>query len=148
MTHAPDIGRVLTLDIGQPQRDRTTDAALGFDWGVETFLTGVDHAGEVVLLDNPRWWRSEKGRITGLQQAVSRQENRRSNRRRKAVRRLAAARAKTARRRLDWAHQQTVRLAWQYALVATEGLRIARMTRSAAGTMWKSPAEEWLRKRP
>jgi putative transposase len=51
------------------------------------------------------------------------------------VRRLAAAHAKSARRRLDWAHQQTARLARQYALVATEELRITRMTRSAAGTV-------------
>jgi putative transposase len=124
----------LTLDIGQPRRECTADAALGFDWGVETFLTGVDHAGKAIRLDNPRWWQAEKERITGLQQAVSRKKNRRSNRRRKAVRRLAAARAKTARRRLDWA-QQTARLARQYALVATEDLRIAHMTRSAAGTI-------------
>jgi putative transposase len=74
------------------------------------FLTGVDHAGKAIRLDNPRWWQAEKERITELQQAVSRKKNRRSNRRRKAVRRLAAAHAKTARRRLDWAHQQTARL--------------------------------------
>jgi putative transposase len=125
----------LTLDIGQPQRERTGDAAMAFDWGVETFLTGVDHAGEVIRLDNPRWWQAEKEHVTALQQAVSRKKNKRSNRRRKAVLRLAAARAKTARRRLDWAHQQTARLTRQYALVATEELRIANMTRSAAGTI-------------
>jgi putative transposase len=32
------------------------NAALGFDWGVETFLTGVDHAGDVALVNDPRWW--------------------------------------------------------------------------------------------
>ena len=53
----------------------------------------------------------------------------------KAVRRLAAARAKTARKRLDWAHQQTAALAGQYALVATEELTLKNMTRSAAGTV-------------
>lgn len=125
----------LTLDIGQPQRERTADAALGFDWGVETFLTGVDHAGKAIRLDNQRWW-----------QAVSRKKNRRSNRRRKAVRRLAAACAKSARRRLDWAHQQTASLARQYALVATEELRIARITRGAAGTI-EEPGKTSLRKR-
>ncbi|MDZ5455007.1 RNA-guided endonuclease InsQ/TnpB family protein [Azohydromonas lata] len=125
----------LTLDIGTPQRQRTSNAAMAFDWGVETFLTGVDHAGEDVRLDNPRWWQSEKDHIKELQQSVSRKRNKRSNRRRKAVQRLSRARAKTARRRLDWAHQQTAKLARHYALVATEELRIANMTRSAAGTM-------------
>jgi putative transposase len=125
----------LTLDIGQPQRERTGDAALGFDWGIETFLTGITHASEELRLDNPRWWQAEKDRITELQQAVSRKRNKRSRRRRKAVQRLASARAKTARRRLDWAHQQTAALARCFALVATEGLRIANMTRSAAGTV-------------
>jgi putative transposase len=125
----------LTLDIGTPQRERTGDAAMAFDWGVETFLTGVDHAGESLRLDNPRWWQAEKVRITELQQAVSRKKNKRSNRRRKAVQRLASARGKTARRRLDWAHKEATKLASRFALVATEELRIANMTRSAAATM-------------
>jgi putative transposase len=125
----------LTLDIGPPRRECTGNAAMAFDWGVETFLTGVDHAGEELRLDNPRWWQAEKERIIGLQQAVSRKRNKQSNRRRKAVQRLASARAKTARRRLDWAHKETAQLASRFALVATEGLRIAHMTRSASGTM-------------
>lgn len=125
----------LTLDIGQPQREREQDGALGFDWGVETFLSGVTHADAVVCIDNPRWWQSEKERVIALQKAVSSKRNKRSNRRRKAVRKLADARAKTARRRLDWMHKTTAKLAAQFALVATEELQIARMTRSAAGTM-------------
>lgn len=125
----------MTLDVGTPQRKRTGDAALAFDWGVETFLTGVDHAGEVIRLDNPRWWQAEKDRITELQRALSRKTNKHSNRCRKAVQRLARARAKTARRRLDWAHKETAKLSDRFALVATEKLRIANMTRSAAGTM-------------
>ena len=123
----------LTLDIGQPQRERTGDAAMAFDWGVETFLTGVDHSGKVIRLKNPRWWQAEKDRVTELQQAVSRKRNKRSNRRRKAVQRLSRARAKTARRRLDWAHKEAAKLAARFALVATEELRIANITRSAAG---------------
>ncbi|WP_157269107.1 zinc ribbon domain-containing protein [Azohydromonas aeria] len=61
--------------------------------------------------------------------------DKRSSRRRKAVQRLSRARAKTARRRLDWVHQQTAKLASGFALVATEQLRIANITRSAAGTL-------------
>ena len=125
----------LTLDIGQPQRERTQDGALAFDWGVETFLSGVTHTDEVICIDNPRWWQSEKERVIALQQAVSSKRNKQSKRRRKAVRKLAAARAQTARRRLDWMHKTTAQLAGRFALVATEELQIARMTKSAAGTM-------------
>lgn len=124
----------LTIDIGQPERERTAAAAMAFDWGVQTFLSGVTHTGEVLSIDNPRWWQAEKDRAVQLQQAVSRKTNKRSNRRRKAVQRLAATRAKTARRRLDWMHKTSASLASRYALVATEELRIANMTRSAAGT--------------
>lgn len=125
----------LTLAIGQPQRQRSGDAALAFDWGVNTFAAGVTHDGETIEIANPRWWQAEKVRVTALQQAVSRKRNLRSNRRRKAVRRLARARAATARRRLDWLHKTSADLAGRFALVATEALQIARMTRSAAGTV-------------
>lgn len=102
---------------------------------MEHFLSGVTHTGELENIDNPRWWQQGKEQTIRLQQAVSRKSNRRSNRRKKAMRRLAAARAKVARKRLDWAHQQTAALASRYALVATEELTLKNMTRSAAGTV-------------
>ncbi len=124
----------LTLAVAQPERERTGNGAMAYDWGVETFLSGITHAGDRVNIDNPRWWQQAKGEIVALQQAVSRKANKRSNRRRKTVRRLAAARAKVARKRLDWAHQQTAALAGKYALVATEELTLKNMTHSAKGT--------------
>ncbi len=124
----------LTLAVAQPERERTGHGALAYDWGVETFLSGITHTGELVNIDNPRWWQQAKDEIVALQQAVSRKTNKRSNRRRKAVRRLTAARAKVARRRMDWAHQQTAKLAGRFALVATEELTLKNMTRSAKGT--------------
>jgi putative transposase len=124
----------LTVAVAKPERERTGHGALAYDWGVETFLSGITHAGELENIDNPRWWRQAKDEIVALQRAVSRKSNKRSNRRRKAVRRLAAARAKVARRRMDWAHQKTADLAGKYALVATEELTLKNMTRSAKGT--------------
>ena len=127
----------LTLDIGTPKRARTADGALAFDWGVETFLSGVTHAteaNEVISIDNPRWWQADKDKIVALQRAVSSKPNKRSNRRRKAVAKLSRAKAKTARCRLNWMHQTSAKLASQFALVATEELSIQGMTRSAAGT--------------
>lgn len=124
----------LTVAVAQPVRERTGHGALAYDWGVESFLSGVTHDDEAFQLDNPRWWQQAKDEIVALQQAVSRKPNKRSNRRRKAVRRLAAARAKVARRRMNWAHQQSAQLADRFALVATEELALKNMTRSAKGT--------------
>ena len=124
----------LTVAVAVPERARQADGAMAYDWGVETFLSGVTHADKTIQIDNPRWWQQEKDQTRRLQQAVSRKSNKRSNRRKKAVRRLAAARAKVARKRLNWAHQQTAALAGQYALVATEELTLKNMTRSGAGT--------------
>ena len=124
----------LTVAVASPERSRQADGAMAYDWGVERFLSGVTHTGELENIDNPRWWQQEKDQTIRLQQAVSSKPNRRSNRRKKAVRRLAAARAKVARKRLDWAHQQTAALAGKYALVATEELTLKNMTRSGAGT--------------
>ena len=128
----------LTVAVAVPERARQADGAMAYDWGVETFLSGVTHADETIQIDNPRWWQQEKDQTIRLQQAVSRKSNKRSNRRKKAVRRLAAARAKVARKRLDWTHQQTAALAGQYALVATEELTLKNMTRSASGTAQES----------
>lgn len=127
----------LTMAIAAPERVRTADGALAYDWGVERFLSGVTHDGAEVNIDNPRWWVKSKSKLTQLKQAVSRKTSKRSKRRKKAVRRLAAAYAKTARQRLDWAHQKTASLAKCNALVATEELAIKNMTRSAAGTAEK-----------
>ena len=127
----------LTVDVGTPQRERTGHAALSYDWGVETFLTGLvdDGAGvSVVHEGNPRWFHGSQDHVVELQRAVSRKTNRRSNRRRKAVQRLAAAKAKVARKRLDWQHQLSARLARQFYLVASEELSVKNMTASAAGT--------------
>jgi len=125
----------LTVEVAQIERGRCADGALAYDWGLERFLSGVTHAGEDVAIDNPRWWQQAKDEIVQLQQVVSRKGS--SNRRKKAVRRLAQARAKLARKRLNWTHQQTAQLASRFALVATEELSLKNMTRSAAGTVEK-----------
>ncbi|KAA0577927.1 transposase [Azospirillum sp. B21] len=126
----------LTLECPDITRASGTEV-VAFDWGTETFATlavGEEDAPTMETVENPRWYRHEQQRITDLQQAVSR-KRRGSNRRRKAVRRLATARARTARRRLDWQHKLSSDLVKRSALIATEHLSIAAMTRSAAGTV-------------
>ncbi len=53
----------------------------------------------------------------------------------KINRKIARYHAKRARRRYDFCHKTTTKLAKRYALVATEDLRVCNMTRSARGTI-------------
>ena len=117
-------------------------SARAFDWGVDSFLTtavytGAGTAGAIASESetdaNPRWYQSEKDRLTGLQQAVSRTK-RGSNSRRKAVRRFARAKARAARRRHDWQHKLSASMVAVSAVIATEQLSVKNMTRSATGT--------------
>lgn len=73
-------------------------------------------------------------RAKGHQKRMARQK--RGSNRRAATRRLfAKARAKLARVRKHWAHEQTTRIARSYGVVVIEALRTANMTRSAKGTV-------------
>lgn len=103
----------LTLEIQKVERVRTGDAAIALDWGVETLLSGVRHDGTRYDVPNPRWHRNDKDRVSELQQCLSRKK-RSSQRRKKAVRALANARAHQARRRLDFLHKETTKIAKEH----------------------------------
>ena len=124
----------LTLEIERVERIRTGNAAIALDWGVETLMSGVRHDGTRYDVQNPRWYQGDKDRVTALQQCVSRKK-RGSQRRKKAVRALASARAHQARKRLDFLHKETVKIAKEYAVVAMEALTVRNMTASAKGTI-------------
>ena len=124
----------LTLEIQQVKRVRTGNVAIALDWGVETLLSGVRHDGTRYDVANPRWYQTDKDRVTELQQCLSRKK-RGSARRKKAVRALADARAQQARRRLDFLHKTTTKIAREHALVAMEELTVKNMTASAKGTV-------------
>lgn len=124
----------LTVQPEQIERERTGHDAIALDWGTEHLLSGVREDGQTIRLDNPRWYQSDKDAIVALQQIVSRKK-RGSRRRQQAIRRLADARAQQARKRLDFLHKATCRLARENAVVAMEGLAVKNMTRSTKGTV-------------
>jgi putative transposase len=124
----------LTLEVEHVERVRTGNAAIALDWGVATLLSGVRHDGTRHDVQNPRWYQSDKERVTELQQCLSRKK-RGSQRRKKAVRALARARSEQARRRLDFLHKETARIAKEHGLVAMEELTVKSMTASAKGTL-------------
>ena len=124
----------LTLEIEKVDRVRTGNAAIALDWGVQTLLSGVRHDGSRHDVQNPRWYQSEKDRLTALQQCLSRKK-RGSQRRKKAARALSKARAHQARRRLDFLHKVSANIAKEHALVAMEALTAKNMTASAKGSI-------------
>lgn len=110
------------------------NAAVGLDWGVETFAMLAHPDGSWEPIENPRLYQTQKAKEIELERIRDRRK-RRSNRRRKATIRCARLKAKSARRRLDFHHKTTAKLVSRFALIATEKLEIAKMTRSAKGTV-------------
>lgn len=106
------------------------DAPVGIDLGVASFLTTSDG----VQVPNPRHLAASAGRLATAQQQLARRR-RGSSRRRKARTRVAAIHRKVARQRLDHAHKSARWLVQHHDVIAHEDLRIANMTRTAAGTV-------------
>ncbi|MGP3936300.1 RNA-guided endonuclease InsQ/TnpB family protein [Nonomuraea sp. KM88] len=107
-----------------------TGAVAGIDMGVASLVTTSD--GE--HLSNPRPLAASADRLAAAQRVLARKE-RGSKRRRKAVARVAALHARVRRQRLDGAHKAALALVRAYDVIVHEDLRIAHMTRSAAGTI-------------
>ena len=101
-----------------------TGAVVGIDVGVASFLTtsGGRH------VPNPRPLAAAADRLAAAQRSLSRKK-RGSNRRRKAVRKVAALHGKVRRTRLDHAHKTALTLVRDHDVIAHEALKIANMTR-------------------
>lgn len=118
----------------EPARESLAQKACGLDWGVEHLLTLSHEDGSTHPIPNPRYYQQQKDELTALQQAVSRKK-RGSNRWRSACRKLSSARRKQANQRHHDHHRLSSQIAANYALVVTEKLSIADMSRSAKGTL-------------
>jgi putative transposase len=101
-----------------------TGATVGIDMGLTHFLT--TSAGEHV--PNPRPLAAAADRLAGAQRDLARKK-RGSNRRRKAVQRVAGLHAKVRRQRLDHARKTALRLVRDHDVIAHEALQVASMTR-------------------
>ncbi|WP_347257012.1 transposase [Actinomadura sp. RB99] len=121
---------VLSCDDVPTEPAASTGTAIGIDMGVVSLATTSD--GDHV--PNPRTLAASARRLAAAQRALSRKSPG-SNRRRKAIRRVAALHAKVRRQRLDHAHKAAPALVREHDLIVHEELRIANMTRSARGTV-------------
>ncbi|GIH60431.1 hypothetical protein Msi02_12480 [Microbispora siamensis] len=121
---------ILSCDDVPAETLPATGAAVGVDMGVASLVTTSD--GDP--LANPRHLEASAGRLAAAQRALA-CKKRGSKRRRKAVARVAALHAKVRRQRLDTAHKAALTLVRGYDVIVHEDLRIANMTRSAAGAI-------------
>jgi putative transposase len=103
--------------------------AIGVDLGVRTLLTGVDQAGQVVIVPGPKPLRAGLRRLRRASRAHSRKARGGANRHRAAAR-LARIHARVANVRADALHKATSSLARQYETVAAEDLNVAGMVRN------------------
>ncbi|MEV5409164.1 transposase [Thermopolyspora sp. NPDC052614] len=121
---------VLSCDDVPAEPLPATGAVAGIDLGLASLVTTSD--GKQVA--NPRHLAATADRLAHAQRDLTRKK-RGSQRRRKAVARVAALHAKVRRQRLDHAHKTANALVAAYDVIAHEDLRIANMTRSASGTI-------------
>jgi putative transposase len=115
---------ILSCDDVPAQPLPATGAVTGIDMGVAWFLTTSRGAH----VPNPRHLPTAAGKLADAQRALAR-KRRGSERRRKAVARVAELHAKIRRQRLDFAHKTALSLVRDYDLIAHEALRIGNMTR-------------------
>ena len=117
----------------EPTRTVKSTKACGIDWGIANLLTITESLDTCEHVPNPRYYQSDKHKLTQLQQRVSRKK-RGSKNWRKACKRLTTFRRKQANQRKDHHHQLSADIAQNYALVAMEKLKIKNMSQSAKGT--------------
>lgn len=118
----------------EPEREPKETKACGIDWGIAHLVTITESLDKREHVPNPRYYQSGKGKLTELQQTLSRKK-RGSNGWRKACKGLSAFKRKEANQRKDHHHKLSAKIADQYALVAMEKLKIKNMSKSAKGTL-------------
>ena len=115
---------VLSCDDVPAEPLEPTGSAAGIDMGVTSFLTTSDGAH----VPNPRHLTATAGRLAAAQQGLA-CKKRGSNRRKKAVAKVAKLHGKVRRQRLDHAHKTALAMVRDHDMIVHEDLRITNMTR-------------------
>jgi putative transposase len=108
-----------------------SDLATGIDVGLESFAV-LSNGTEI---QNPRHYRKAEARFRRYQRMVARRPNKRSQRRRKAVRLLQRAHAHVVSQRKDFQHKLSRSLVNEYGTIAVEDLNVRGL---ASGMLAKS----------
>lgn len=104
--------------------------ATGSQVGVDVGTTWFAITSEGEFVENPRHYQTAMKKLRTAQRAVARKPNKRSNRRKKAVKRVAKIHRKVARQRLDFHHKTATKLIRENDLIAHEDLNVSGMGRS------------------
>jgi putative transposase len=107
----------------EPKRLPETGNAVGVDVGTTWFCITSDRE----FTANPRHFQSTMETLRVAQRAVSRKKTKRSNRRKKAVQRVAKLHRKISRQRLDFHHKTALKLIRENDLIAHEDLNVSGM---------------------
>jgi len=117
---------VIMLELPDPAPAvTTTRPAVGIDMGLKWLLAMSDGS----TVDNPRWLRQSLRELRLAKRHLSRCK-RGSNRRRKAVRKVAKLYEQVTSKRGDFWHKQTRQLVDTYGSIAIENLTLGFMTRN------------------
>ena len=103
-----------------------TGDTVGVDVGIENFATLS--TGEMV--GNPEFLRESEGSLKTAQRRVSRRTNKRSSRRRKAVKLLQKKHQKIGRQRADFHHKTALKIVREFDAMAVEDLNVKGMVRN------------------
>ena len=114
---------VLSCDDVPAEPLEPTGSAAGIDLGVASSLT-TSHGAHV---PNPRHLPAIAGRLAAAQRELS-VKKRGSNRRKKAVAKVARLNGKVRRQRLDYAHKTALALLRAHDVIVHEDLKVANMT--------------------
>lgn len=119
-----------------PRRKRKADYGCGLDWGVEHFATIAQDRGDTTeghVVENARHLKRAEKRLKKVQRDFARKVKGSRNWE-KTRKRVASLHRKVARQRHDFLHQVSAWLVKNHSLIATEGLDVESMTKSARGT--------------
>lgn len=108
-----------------------SSALVGIDVGLSAFATLSDGTE----IENPRYYREAQASLRKAQRKVARRPNKRSHRRRQAVKLLQRAHAHVKHQRSDFHHQVARSLVNQYGLIVVEDLNVKGL---ASGMLAKS----------
>ncbi len=120
-----------TCEVERAPGPRTVGLAArsGSTSGWSILVTGVDDAGETVIVAGPKALRSSLRKLRRASKAHSRKAKSGANRR-KAAARLARVHARIANVRADALHKATTELARRYETVVCEDLNVSGMSRN------------------
>ena len=135
-----------SLSIACAPKRRCGTAAIGHDWGVQTFATIAHEDGTFQHVENPRFFTKHEASVTRAQRnldsvtikdALGRPRTTKDPKRLAAKLALGRAKGRESNARKDFLHQTSAKIVGQTAIFATEKLHVSNLTRSAKGTAEK-----------